>query len=195
MQPPFFDPDADDAVDYGGIGAVIGHEIGHGFDDQGAKYDGDGNLKDWWTDDDRTEFGGAPADRAVRRLHAPRPRERPPRQRRVTLGENIGDLGGLTIACGLPAVAERRDRSGIDGLTGAQRFFFGWAQVWRTKSVRRGDPAAGHRPALPAGVPLQRRHPHIDAFYDAFNAAETTRYTWTRSTGSHLELGPIAEIV
>ena len=101
LQPPFFDPDADDAVNYGGIGAVIGHEIGHGFDDQGSKYDGDGRLEDWWTADDREEFekrtaalieqynalSPGPAARAATHVNGA-----------LTIGENIGDLGGLSIA-------------------------------------------------------------------------------------------------
>ena len=101
LQPPFFDAQADDAANYGGIGAVIGHEIGHGFDDQGSKYDGDGNLVDWWTDADRAEFGDRTkaSDRAVRRVRA---RVAWPTATRSTarspIGENIGDLGGLSIA-------------------------------------------------------------------------------------------------
>ncbi|MBO0883357.1 MAG: M13 family metallopeptidase, partial [Mycobacterium sp.] len=143
LQPPFFDPDADDAANYGGIGGVIGHEIGHGFDDQGAKYDGDGHLVDWWTDDDRAEFG-ARTDALIEQYNGYTPRnladhnghQGPPRvQGAFTVGENIGDLGGLSIALlayqlslnGQPAPV-------IDNLTGVQRVFYGWAQVWRTKS-------------------------------------------------------------
>ncbi|MGH3543798.1 MAG: M13 family metallopeptidase, partial [Mycobacterium sp.] len=121
LQPPFFDPDADDAANYGGIGAVIGHEIGHGFDDQGAKYDGDGNLVDWWTDDDRAEFGArTKALIAQYDIYTPRTLDG---GRHVngafTVGENIGDLGGLSIAL----LAYRLSLSGrpapiVDGLTG-----------------------------------------------------------------------------
>ena len=101
LQPPFFDADADDAANYGGIGAVIGHEIGHGFDDQGAKYDGDGNLVDWWTDGDRTEFGTRTngSDRPVRDVRAPAAwSDGHHVNGAFTVGENIGDLGGLSIA-------------------------------------------------------------------------------------------------
>ena len=111
LQPPFFDPKADDAVNYGAIGAVIGHEIGHGFDDQGAKFDGDGNLRDWWTEADRDAFASAPRalvaqydalQAAARRCNV---------NGELTLGENIGDLGGLhDRAQGLPAVAGRARR-------------------------------------------------------------------------------------
>ena len=100
LQPPFFDADADDAANYGGIGAVIGHEIGHGFDDQGAKYDGDGNLVDWWTDDDRTEFG-ARTKTLIEQYDEFVPRELADGHHvngAFTVGENIGDLGGLSIA-------------------------------------------------------------------------------------------------
>ena len=137
LQPPFFDLDADDAVNYGAIGAVIGHEIGHGFDDQGSRYDGAGNLVDWWTEEDRARFDelAAPPDRAVRRPSSPG--ACPPGNGvngALTVGENIGDLGGVAVAFeayqlslgGEPAPV-------IDGLTGEQRFFLGWAQVWRTK--------------------------------------------------------------
>src|SRR5271156_2550760 len=137
LQPPFFDAEADDAANYGGIGAVIGHEIGHGFDDQGAKYDGDGNLVDWWTDDDRAEFGlRTKALIEQYDVYTPRGLENGHHVNGAfTVGENIGDLGGLCIAL----LAYRlslggKDAPVIDGLTGVQRVFFGWAQVWRTKS-------------------------------------------------------------
>src|ERR1700751_532985 len=100
LQPPFFDAQADDAANYGGIGAVIGHEIGHGFDDQGAKYDGDGNLVDWWTDDDRTEFGAC-TKALIEQYEAYTPRGLETSHHvngAFTVGENIGDLGGLSIA-------------------------------------------------------------------------------------------------
>ncbi|HNM11925.1 MAG TPA: M13 family metallopeptidase, partial [Mycobacterium sp.] len=139
LQPPFFDAEADDAANYGGIGAVIGHEIGHGFDDQGAKYDGDGNLVDWWTDQDRTEFGSR-TKKLIEQYDAYVPRDLQGRgdahvNGAFTVGENIGDLGGLSIAL----LAYRLSLGGkeapvIDGLTGVQRVLFGWAQVWRTKS-------------------------------------------------------------
>jgi putative endopeptidase len=130
LQPPFFDAEADDAANYGGIGAVIGHEIGHGFDDQGAKYDGDGNLVDWWTDTDRAEFGTRTAA-LVEQYDAYVPRGLTNGHHvngAFTVGENIGDLGGLSIAL----LAYRFSLGGepapvIDGLTGIQRVFYGWA--------------------------------------------------------------------
>jgi putative endopeptidase len=179
LQPPFFDADADDAANYGGIGAVIGHEIGHGFDDQGAKYDGDGNLVDWWTDDDRAEFG-ARTQALIRQydVYTPRGLHGVDNGHHVngafTVGENIGDLGGLSIAllayqlslAGKPAPV-------IDGLTGVQRVFFGWAQVWRTKS----RPAETIRrlavdPHSPPEFRCNGVIRNIDAFYEAFTVGE-----------------------
>ena len=144
------------------IGAVIGHEIGHGFDDQGSKYDGDGNLNDWWTDADRKEFD-ARAKKLIEQYNGFEPLQLPGQNVNgaLTIGENIGDLGGLTIAY----KAYKRSLDGkeapvIDGLTGDQRFFIGWAQVWRGKYPRRRAVAtARHRPALARRVPLQRRDP------------------------------------
>jgi putative endopeptidase len=177
LQPPFFDAEADDAANYGGIGAVIGHEIGHGFDDQGAKYDGDGNLVDWWTDADRDEFGTRTKalieqyDRYVPRglddgHHV---------NGAFTVGENIGDLGGLSIAL----LAYQLSLNGtqapvIDGLTGVQRVFFGWAQVWRTKS--RTEEAIRRLAVDPHSPPEFRCNGvirNIDAFYDAFDVGES----------------------
>ncbi len=135
LQPPFFDLDADDAVNYGGIGAVIGHEIGHGFDDQGSKSDGDGNLVEWWTDADRKQFESR-TKMLIDQYSSFTPAQLPGQKVNgaMTIGENIGDLGGLSIAY----KAYKRSLKGsegpvIDGLTGDQRFFIGWAQVWRTK--------------------------------------------------------------
>ena len=179
LQPPFFDADADDAANYGGIGAVIGHEIGHGFDDQGSKYDGDGHLTDWWTDADRAEFTKRTAaliaqydDFVPRDLAG---RDDPPHvQGAFTVGENIGDLGGLSIAL----LAYRLSLGGrpapvIDGLTGEQRVLFGWAQVWRTKSR---PPEAVRRLAVDPHSPPEFRCNgvvrNIDAFYEAFGVDE-----------------------
>jgi putative endopeptidase len=176
LQPPFFDAGVDDAANYGGIGAVIGHEIGHGFDDQGAKYDGDGNLVDWWTDDDRSEFG-ARTKALIEQYDVYTPRGLDNGHHvngAFTVGENIGDLGGLSIALlayelslnGEPAPV-------IDGLTGVQRVFFGWAQVWRTKSR---EAEAIRRLAIDPHSPPEFRCNgvvrNIDAFYDAFDVAE-----------------------
>lgn len=179
LQPPFFDPQADEAANYGGIGAVIGHEIGHGFDDQGAKYDGDGNLVDWWTDDDRTEFA-ARTKALIEQYHAYTPRDLvdhpgPPHvQGAFTIGENIGDLGGLSIAL----LAYQLSLNGnpapvIDGLTGMQRVFFGWAQIWRTKS--RAAEAIRRLAVDPHSPPEFRCNGvvrNVDAFYQAFDVTE-----------------------
>ncbi|BAX90550.1 M13 family metallopeptidase [Mycobacterium shigaense] len=176
LQPPFFDAESDDAANYGGIGAVIGHEIGHGFDDQGAKYDGDGNLVDWWTDDDRTEFG-ARTKALIEQYDAYIPRQLDNGHHvngAFTVGENIGDLGGLSIAL----LAYRLSLGGepapvLDGLTGVQRVFYGWAQVWRTKSR---DAEAIRRLAIDPHSPPEFRCNgvlrNIDAFYEAFAVAE-----------------------
>lgn len=135
LQPPFFDLDADDAVNYGGIGAVIGHEIGHGFDDQGSRYDGDGNLKNWWSDADRKEFEKRTSS-LISQYNALAPEEVPDTNVNgaLTIGENIGDLGGATIAYKAYKIAlAGKAAPVIDGLTGDQRFFVGYAQVWRGK--------------------------------------------------------------
>ena len=177
LQPPFFDAEADDAANYGGIGAVIGHEIGHGFDDQGAKYDGDGNLVDWWTDADRTEFG-LRTKALIEQYEAFTPRSLDSDHHvngAFTVGENIGDLGGLSIAL---LAYELSLGSGeapvIDGLTGVQRVYFGWAQVWRTKSR---DAEAIRRLAVDPHSPPEFRCNgvirNIDSFYEAFEVGET----------------------
>jgi putative endopeptidase len=135
LRPPFFDADADDAANYGGIGAVIGHEIGHGFDDQGSKYDGDGNLEDWWTEEDRARFDER-TQALIAQYAAFEPKELPGRHvnGELTVGENIGDLGGVAIAYRAYVMSLGGDVDAapvLDDLTGAQRFFAGWAQCWR----------------------------------------------------------------
>ena len=137
LQPPFFDPNADDAVNYGGIGAVIGHEMSHGFDDQGRQFDAQGNLRDWWTPEDAAKYK-AEAQRIVDQFNAYTIVDSATHVNgRLTLGENIGDLGGLTIAYAAleKALAGRRARGeampAIDGFTPEQRFFLSWAQIWR----------------------------------------------------------------
>ena len=169
LQPPFFNRAADDAVNYGGIGAVIGHETGHGFDDQGSKWDGAGNLDDWWTAADRKEF-----ERRSSALAAEFDRFEPlPGYKvngRFTLGENSADLAGLTISY----AAYRRSLGGkeapvIDGLTGDQRFFIGWAQVWRSK--RRIDDIKNRLlvdPHPPAEYRVNGTVRNVPAFFSAF---------------------------
>jgi putative endopeptidase len=135
MQPPFFDPKADDAVNYGGMGAVIGHEITHGFDDQGRQFDAQGNLSGWWTEMDTEEFNRRAeivekqfdSYVAIDTLHV---------NGKLTLGENIADLGGLLIAHGAyrRSLRAKAEPAPIDNFTGDQRFFLAWAQIWRSKS-------------------------------------------------------------
>jgi predicted metalloendopeptidase len=170
LQPPFFDAEADDAANYGGIGSVIGHEISHGFDDQGSKYDGDGNLNNWWTDRDRAAFQKL-TSALIAQFDAYEPL---PGQRingRLTVGENIADLSGMSIAHKAYRLAlGEEDAPTIDGWTGDQRFFLGWGQAWRRKyrdaeMIRRllTDP---HSPSsFRANGPLT----NLDAFHEAFN--------------------------
>lgn len=178
LQPPFFDIDADDAVNYGAIGAVIGHEIGHGFDDQGSKYDGDGNLNDWWTQADRDEFEER-AGVLIAQYDALVPSEAPDIRVNgaLTVGENIGDLGGLCIAYkayqlalgGTPAPV-------IDSLTGDQRFFYAWAQSWRSKirpeALRRQIATDPHSPDEFRTNQVVR---NMEAFYAAFEVKTSDR--------------------
>ncbi|WP_373926560.1 M13 family metallopeptidase [Paludisphaera borealis] len=175
LQPPFFDMNADDAVNYGAIGAVIGHEIGHGFDDQGSKSDGDGNLVNWWTDSDRKEFD-ARAKMLIDQYSAFEPLQLPGQKVNgaLTIGENIGDLGGLTIAY----KAYKRSLDGkeapvIDGLTGDQRFFLGWAQAWRGK-IRDADLARRLTtdPHSPAEFRCNGVLRNMPEFYAAFGVKE-----------------------
>ena len=134
LQPPFFDVYADDAANYGGIGAVIGHEIGHGFDDQGRKSDGEGNLRDWWTADDAKAFD-ARTTKLGAQFDAINPIDDLHINGKLTMGENIGDLSGLAQAHRAWKISlNGKEPPIIDGLTGEQRFFMGFAQIWRSKS-------------------------------------------------------------
>jgi predicted metalloendopeptidase len=169
LQPPFFDVDADDAVNYGGIGAVIGHEIGHGFDDQGRKSDGDGNLRDWWTPADARAF----EDRTARlgaQYEAITPVDDIKINGALTMGENVGDLSGLANAYRAYRMSLKgREAPVIGGFTGDQRFFLGYAQIWRTKyrdeSLRQQLLTDPHSPGpYRAFVPLANN----DAFLRAF---------------------------
>ncbi|AXQ31865.1 M13 family peptidase [Solimonas sp. K1W22B-7] len=169
LQPPFFDMQADDAMNYGSIGAVIGHEIGHGFDDQGSKFDGDGNLKSWWTRADRARF-----EQRTKKLIEQYGRFEPVPGHKVngelTIGENIGDLGGLAIAykawqtslAGQPSPV-------IDGISGEQRFFMGWAQSWRRK-YREADLVQRLKtdPHAPDEYRCNGVVVNLPAFYEAF---------------------------
>jgi putative endopeptidase len=170
MQPPFFDFTADDAVNYGAIGSVIGHEIGHGFDDQGRQYDGTGALHDWWTEADAKEFEKR-AKMLVDQYNAAEPLPGVHVNGALTLGENIGDLGGVSIAYKAYKISlGGKPSPTIGGLTGEQRFFAGWAQVWRTKArdeeVRRRILIDPHAPGMfRVNIPVS----NIQGFYDAFS--------------------------
>ncbi len=151
LQPPFFNMEADDAVNYGAIGAVIGHEMGHGFDDQGSKFDGDGNLKNWWTDEDRRKFKERTAQ-LVKQYGDYKPLPDMHINGELTLGENIGDLAGVTIAYKAYRMSlNGKEAPVIDGFTGDERFFMGFGQVWRTKyqelEARRRLDTDPHSPA------------------------------------------------
>lgn len=175
LQPPFFDLGADIAANYGGIGAVIGHEIGHGFDDQGSKYDGDGNMVDWWSDEDRAKFEELTSV-LVKQFDALSPESTPDIHVNgaFTLGENIGDLGGLGIAYKAYKLALAGAESPIiDGLTGDQRFFLSYAHSWRNKNrpeeVRRRIAIDPHSPDEFRCNQIVR---NVQEFYDAFGVTE-----------------------
>jgi putative endopeptidase len=176
LQSPFFDPEADDAANYGGIGAVIGHEIGHGFDDQGSKYDGEGNLSDWWEPEDRAEFERR-AQALIDQYGALCPAGLPGHtvNGALTVGENIGDLGGLTIALKAYRIATGgTEPPVIDGFTGLQRVLLGWAQVWRAKTR---DAEAVRRltvdPHSPPDLRCNAVVTNLDAFHEAFGVRES----------------------
>ncbi|WP_444959318.1 M13 family metallopeptidase [Microbulbifer sp. ZKSA002] len=173
LQPPFFNMNADDAVNYGGIGGVIGHEIGHGFDDKGSKFDGRGYLNNWWTDSDRNNFEQL-TSKLVSQYNAYEPLEGEHINGELTLGENIGDLSGLGIAYKAYKMSlDGEEAPVIDGFTGDQRVFMGWAQVWRSKMR---DKALSGRLKVDSHSPAEYRVkgvlPNIDAFYEAFDIKE-----------------------
>jgi endothelin-converting enzyme/putative endopeptidase len=174
LQPPFFNLAADDAVNYGGIGAVIGHELSHGFDDKGSKYDGDGNLVNWWTPKDREEFEKR-ASGLVDQYNEFKPFEDMNVNGELTLGENIGDLGGLSVAYEAYRLSlEGQPAKVIDNLTGDQRFFLGWAQIWR-RLYR--EPELRKRlitdPHSPSEYRVNGIVRNMDAWYEAFRIDET----------------------
>ena len=173
LQFPFFDPKADDALNYGGIGAVIGHEMSHGFDDNGSKYDADGTLRNWWTEEDRTKFDAKTKTLAKQfddytvldTIHV---------NGKLTLGENIGDLGGLNVAYeAFKMTPQGKSTATIDGFTPDQRFFLAWAQVWRGNILPQTEAQLiitdTHSPGQyrTIGAPV-----NMDAWYNAFNVKE-----------------------
>jgi endothelin-converting enzyme/putative endopeptidase len=169
LQPPFFNMSADDAINYGAIGAVIGHELSHGFDDKGSKYDGKGNLRMWWTETDRAEFESR-AEGLVVQFNAFEPVKGNFVNGKLTLGENIGDLGGLSVAYEAYALSRGGQPAPIiDGLSGDQRFFLGWSQIWR-RLYR--EPELLNRlitdPHSPSEYRVNGIVRNMDAWYDAF---------------------------
>jgi predicted metalloendopeptidase len=178
LQPPFFSLEADDAVNFGAIGAVIGHEIGHGFDDQGSKYDGDGALISWWTDSDRKAFEERTAS-LISQFNELSPEQLPEENKvngELTIGENIGDLGGLGIAYKAYLMFVKDQKAAgkeilpIDGLTGEQRLFLSWAAAWRTKG--RDEIVLQRLATDPHSPPEFRCNQivrNIEAFYEAFD--------------------------
>jgi putative endopeptidase len=177
LQPPFFDPNADDAVNYGGIGAVIGHEISHGFDDQGSKYPGGGILQSWWTDADRKAFEkrvaalGAQYDsyEPLPGLHV---------NGKLTMGENIGDLSGIAIALKAYRISlEGKPAPALEGVTGDQRFFLSYGQIWRSKyrdaAIRQQVLSNPHSPAPFRVIGATR---NLDDWYTAFDVKPVDKY-------------------
>ena len=184
LQPPFFNATADPAVNYGAIGGVIGHEMGHGFDDQGSKFNGDGVLANWWTESDREAFDALTSALVAQyNEYCPLEEGEPCVNGKLTLGENIGDLGGLSLAYrayqisldtnGDGVVSEDEQAPVIGGYTGDQRFFMAWAQVWRSKYR---DEALRNQlltdPHSPAEYRVNGIVRNFDEWYDAFDVTE-----------------------
>ena len=196
LQPPFFDTEADDAVNFGAIGAVIGHEIGHGFDDQGSRYDGEGNLSNWWTDEDRAAFEER-THALIDQYDALTPtilleqgeeseeddeRTLPHVNGALTIGENIGDLGGLTIAwkAWVASLAEQgltpHTAPVIDGITGPQRFFYSWARAWRTATRPQfARQMLAIDPHSPAEFRCNQVLRNLDTFAEAFDVTPSDK--------------------
>ena len=189
LQPPFFDINADDAVNYGGIGAVIGHEIGHGFDDQGSKYDHTGVLNDWWNEKDKEKFE-TKTKKLIEQYDKCVPEQLSSLENAqenyhvngaLTVGENIGDLGGLSIAIKAYKIAQQQknlsqNEEKIDGYTGIQRIFLSWANIWKTKS-RQEDAIKllTIDPHSPGEFRCNQIVKNIDEFAEAFGVKETDK--------------------
>ncbi len=173
LQPPFFNMNADDAANYGGIGAVIGHEMGHGFDDQGSKYDGEGNLNNWWTENDLSEFKNR-TTRLVNQYAGYKVFDDLNVDGKLTLGENIGDLSGVTIAYRAYKMSlNGKEAPVIDGLTGDQRFFMGFAQIWRGKRTEKAlRNQVATNPHSPGKFRALGALSNMPEFYKAFNLKE-----------------------
>lgn len=173
LQPPFFDLNADDAVNYGAIGGVIGHEIGHGFDDQGSTFDGDGVLRNWWTDQDKEEFKKR-TNALVAQYNSFKVFDDLNVNGEFTLGENIGDLGGLSIALKAYQMSlEGKEAPMMEGYTGVQRVFLGWGQAWRDKAREKAlRMQVGTDPHSPAIFRVNGVVRNIPQFYEAFDVKE-----------------------
>jgi putative endopeptidase len=188
LQPPFFDWEADAAVNYGGIGAVIGHEITHGFDDQGSRFDKDGNYKEWWSETDREQFN-AQTRKLIEQFDAYYPFEDLALNGTFTLGENIADLGGLSVAFdALQLYYSRHGRQeNVDGFTPEQRFFMSWATVWRTKTrpeaLRNQIKTDPHPPGRYRAIAAPS---NMNAFYSAFG--ERTTSPWFRKIEDRIKI-------
>ncbi|GAC1302484.1 MAG: M13 family metallopeptidase [Steroidobacteraceae bacterium] len=176
LQPPFFDANADDAVNYGGIVAVIGHEVSHGFDDEGSQYDADGNLRDWFTAEDHAKFAALTRS-LVAQYDAYEPVAGYHVNGQLTLGENIADNSGLTLAYQAYQISlAGRPAPVIDGFTGAQRFYLGWAQVWRGKvreaeAIQRIKTDPHSPPAVRGTAPVRNQ----SGFYSAFDVGDADK--------------------
>src|SRR5579862_848369 len=187
LQPPFFDPNADDAVNYGGIGAVIGHEISHGFDDQGSKFDGTGELNNWWTPEDRKNFE-ARTGQLVAQYNSYEPLPGFHVNGAFTLGENIGDLAGLTIAWKAYHISlNGREPPVRDGFTADQRFFLSFGQIWRSKflegALRARVLSDPHSPGEFRAIGATR---NLDPWYDAFHVTPDQKYYLAPENRVHL---------
>lgn len=178
LQPPFFDPKADPAVNFGSIGMVIGHEMGHGFDDQGSRNDGDGRLRDWWSAEARASFDTL-GSRLAARFDAYSPLEGVNLNGKLTLGENIGDLCGISVAYSayMKYKATKGEGPVLDGFTGEQRFFMGFAQLWRaimTEPVVRQ--LALVDPHSPGRFRVNGALRNFSPWYEAYKVSETSPF-------------------
>lgn len=188
LQPPFFDWEADAAVNYGGIGAVIGHEITHGFDDQGSRFDKEGNYKEWWTNEDRDNFRDH-TQKLIKQFDAYYPFEDLSLNGTFTLGENIADLGGLSVAYdALQRYYSRHGKPGkTDGFEPEQRFFMSWATVWRTKirpeALRNQIKTDPHPPGRYRAIAAPS---NMNSFYTAFG--EQPESPWYRKTEERIKI-------
>ncbi|MDE0877525.1 MAG: M13 family metallopeptidase, partial [Sphingomonas bacterium] len=176
LQPPFFDPNADPAVNYGGIGAVIGHELSHHFDDQGRKFDPKGNFSEWWTPQDVERFKGY-TDKVVAQYGAYEPVKGSKVNGELTLGENMADLAGVNVALDAYHISlDGKTPPVIDGFTGDQRFFLGFGQIWQTKAredaLRQQVTTDPHTPGMYRGYVVR----NVDDWYKAFKVQPGTAY-------------------